>query len=65
MKGTFYILLVLVLTSCGQEKTCIDADLLLFNSTIYTADSRNSIVEAVAVKEDSIIFVGSNKEGES
>jgi len=65
MKGTFYILLVLVLTSCGQEKTCIDADLLLFNSTIYTADSRNSIVEAVAVKEDSIIFAGSNKEGES
>jgi len=50
-----------MLIGCSQEEACIDADLVLYNSKIYTADSDNSVVESVAVKDGSIIFVGSNE----
>ena len=47
---------------CSQEEICLEADLVLYNSKIYTANSDNSIVESVAIKDGSIIFVGSNEE---
>ena len=50
-----------MLLGCSQEEACLDADLVLYNSKIYTADSQNSVVESVAVKDGSIIFAGSNK----
>jgi hypothetical protein len=62
MKGIIYFLLIATLIGCSQEEACLDADLVLYNSKIYTADSNNSVVESVAVKDGSIIFAGSNKE---
>ena len=62
MKGIIYFLLIATLIGCSQEEACLDADLVLYNSKIYTADSNNSVVESVAVKDGSIIFSGSNKE---
>ena len=62
MKGIIYFLLIAALVGCSQEEACLDADLVLYNSKIYTADSNNSVVESVAVKDGSIIFAGSNKE---
>ena len=62
MRGIIYFLLIATLISCSQEEACLDADLVLYNSKIYTADSNNSVVESVAVKDGSIIFAGSNKE---
>ena len=59
-----YLLLVLLL-SCSQEEICLDADLVLTNSKIYTADIENNIAESVAIKDNSIIFVGSDEEAKS
>ncbi len=65
MKKFTYFLLTALLVSCSQEEACLDADLVLYNSKIYTADSINTVAESVAIKDDSIIFVGSNKDIES
>ena len=62
MKRIIYILLTAMVIGCSQEETCLEADLVLYNSKIYTADSDNAIAESVAIKDGSIIFVGSNKE---
>ena len=62
MRRTIYFLLIATLIGCSQEEACLDADLVLYNSKIYTADSNNSVVESVAVKDGSIIFVGSNED---
>jgi predicted amidohydrolase YtcJ len=37
-------------------------DLLLYNGIIYTANNENSIIDAIAVKDGTIIFAGSNQE---
>ena len=65
MKKFTYFLLTALLVSCSQEEACLDADLVLYNSKIYTADSINTVAESVAIKDNSIIFVGSNKDIES
>ena len=62
MKRIIYILLTTIVIGCSQEQICLEADLVLYNSKIYTANSDNSIVESVAIKDGSIIFVGSNEE---
>ena len=62
MRRFFYILFTVTLIGCSQEEICIDADLVLNNSKIYTADDSNTVAESVAIKNGSIVFVGSNKE---
>ena len=62
MRKIIYFLLITMLIGCSEEEVCIDADLVLYNSKIYTADLDNNVVESVAVKDGSIIFVGSNDE---
>ena len=57
MRRIFYILFTATLIGCSQEEICIDADLVLINSKIYTADDNNSVVESVAIKNGSIIFI--------
>ena len=39
----------------------IIADLVLKNGFVYTVDKQRSQVEAIAVSEDKIIYIGSNK----
>ena len=36
MRRIFYILFTATLIGCSQEEICIDADLVLINSKIYT-----------------------------
>ena len=54
----------LLASACGQESTtpieCLDADLVIHNTTIYTSDDENWTANAVASKDSRIIFVGSN-----
>ncbi len=38
------------------------ADLLLINGTIVTVDAKDSIVEAVAVKDGKVLSTGSNSD---
>ncbi|MFK8040811.1 amidohydrolase [Congregibacter sp.] len=46
----------------GELPTCPDSDLLIHNTTIYTADDDNWQAQAIAIKQDRIVFVGSNEE---
>ncbi|MGL5512806.1 MAG: amidohydrolase, partial [Sporomusa sp.] len=38
------------------------ADTVLLNGIVYTADAHDAICQAVAIKQDKIIFVGSNEQ---
>ncbi|MEQ9404536.1 MAG: amidohydrolase family protein [Cyclobacteriaceae bacterium] len=64
MKSLFKLLLpVLIFTSCqtGQNRSDVTADLIVFGGNIYTMDD-SKVVEAVAVKSDTILFTGSKSE---
>src|SRR5260370_9773614 len=55
------ILLSILFLSFGPTNTKVDpADLVFINGNIYTANEKQPRAEAVAVKGDRIIFVGSN-----
>ena len=54
------ILCVALAWGCQSNKT--PADLIIRGGTIYTANDSNPIVEAVAVKGDTILFAGSLSE---
>lgn len=54
---------LLVMTSCsGPQKE--SATLLIYGGTIYTVDSTQATVQAVATKGDTILFAGSLEEAE-
>ncbi len=58
-----YILLLLIAAmSCQTKKEPVD--LLIKGGTIYTMDDKNPIVEAVAVKADTIVYAGLLAEAE-
>ena len=59
---SFSIATILLLSSCSMEKDCIEADLVLINAKVYTANEKLPEAEAVAILKDKIIFVGSAKE---
>ena len=59
---SFSIATILLLSSCSMEKDCIDADLVLINAKVYTANEKLPEAEAVAILKDKIIFVGSANE---
>ncbi|MDT0629313.1 amidohydrolase [Alteromonas sp. W364] len=47
--------------SAVDDSQCLDADLVLHNTTIYTANDAKATAQAVAVKADKIVFVGDNE----
>ena len=49
----------LSLFSCNQNQY---ADTIIYGGTIYTVDSINSVVEAVAIKDEIILKTGDNSE---
>ena len=55
------ILLSVLLLSVAPANPKVDpADLVFINGNVYTANEKQSRAEAVAVKGDRIVFVGSN-----
>ena len=64
--NTFYhavIITILLITACsGPQKDT--ATLLIYGGNIYTVDSTQATVEAVATKDDIILFAGSLEEAE-
>ena len=50
------------MSSCSVEKDCLEADLVLINAKVYTANEKLPEAEAVAILKDKIIFVGSANE---
>ena len=59
---SFPITIILLLSSCSVEKDCLEADLVLINAKVYTANEKLPEAEAVAILKDKIIFVGSSNE---
>lgn len=58
MKGSFFFLLsfFLLTISCQPEKTIFD--LIIYNGEIHTLDDKNTVVEAVAIKDGEIKELG-------
>jgi predicted amidohydrolase YtcJ len=58
------VLRAFVLLSCGlcREIKAEDADLILVNGNVYTVNERQPHAQAIGVKKDRIVFVGSNDE---
>ena len=56
MKSIFYSLLItVVLFACNNKET---ADKIYFNAKIWTGDSAQPHAEAIAIKDNKIIFIG-------
>jgi hypothetical protein len=53
---------IAVSTGCTRSGGTEDAELVLTNAYIYTADDAHSVAEAVAIRGDSIVFVGTSDE---
>src|SRR5438477_6297665 len=52
---------ILVLFALSNVGAAEEVDLVLFNANIYTANERQPRADAVAVKNQRIVFVGSNE----
>ena len=62
---TFILVIVLFVTGCSSEKTCIESDLVLINTKIYTANPKNPTAEALAIKNGKFVFIGTNTEAQN
>src|SRR6266852_1309560 len=62
MRILFAILSLLIITLVPTINKVEPADLIFTNSNVYTANDQQPRAEAVAVKMDRIVFVGSNAE---
>jgi len=54
----FILIIILFLISCTEKQV---ADLVIINGIIHAVDDKNSIVEAVALKDGKILETGSSK----
>lgn len=64
-KIVILLLFILVLFAFGCSQTSQEtADLILSNGFVYTVDAGKTAAEAVAVKDEKIIFVGSTADAE-
>ena len=61
----FILVIVLFVTGCSSEKTCIESDLVLINTKIYTANPKNPTAEALAIKNGKFVFIGTNTEAQN
>ena len=61
----FILVIVLFVTGCSSEKTCIESDLVLINTKIYTANPNNPTAEALAIKNGKFVFIGTNTEAQN
>lgn len=72
MKFFSVLLIALLLNSSGWlteqpplRDIAADADLVFINGTVYTANDRQPTAQAIAIKRDRILFVGSNEAARS
>jgi predicted amidohydrolase YtcJ len=65
IKFVFLGVFVLGVILCGNEQPVKPADLVLINGKIVTVDRNNPRAEALAVRGETIVAVGSNKEIEA
>ena len=61
-KNLSLVFVVIFLSACETEQACKRADLVIFNTEIYTANEGQAKAEALAILDGKFIFVGSNKD---
>ncbi|WP_425390925.1 amidohydrolase [Ekhidna sp.] len=56
----YMVILTVIINSCSQNSNeqSISADKVIFNGSIYSMDDSNPKVEAVAIKADTFLYVG-------
>ncbi len=64
LSTAFLTLFVATLGSLSANSTMVTADVVFENGNIYTVNERQPKAEAVAIKGDRIVFVGSNREAQ-
>ena len=57
--------LIVVLVACQRSDDLAPADLVLSNGYIYTADEARSVAEAVAIRGNTIVFIGTSANAEA
>ena len=60
-RKAFVSLVPIILTACQPAERPEQADLVLTNGYVYTVDDARSVAEAVAVRGNEIVFVGSSE----
>ena len=63
MKTLFVMLSIVVLSLSGlisPQSRMAPADLVFINGSVYTANDRQPTAEAIAIRGDRFVFVGSN-----
>ena len=55
------LIIITVLFSCESNDDSEVADSIYHNGTIYTVDAANTIVEAVVIKKDKVLFAGDSE----
>ena len=55
---------ILLLSLCACSPSVEPADLVLVNGFVYTVDEGRSVAEAVAIRENKIVFVGGDNDAE-
>jgi predicted amidohydrolase YtcJ len=56
-----FFIVFISLAGC-QSETVPSADLILYNAKVYTVDEEKPWAQAVAIKDDQIVYVGNNKD---
>jgi predicted amidohydrolase YtcJ len=60
MRMTAVYLFIITMVICGSCRDSEKADLVIINGKVLTIDDNNPIAEAIAVKEERIIAIGTN-----
>lgn len=60
MKSLFVILSILLFSLAGINPKVVPADLVLVNGNVYTVNEKQPHAQAIAIKGDRIVYVGSN-----
>ncbi len=58
----FAVLITTLFLGCSQDEICIDSDLVLVNTKVYTANPAQPEADFIAIEGDKFIFVGTNSE---
>ena len=60
-----FAIFIFLVVGCSSEEICIESDLVLINTKIYTASPEQPDAEALAIKNGKFSFIGSNSEAEN
>jgi len=64
IRYSYFAIILLFVLACSNPKKEF-ATMLIYGGTIYTVDATSTTVEAVAIKNNTIVFAGTFSEAEN